>query len=171
MSFSESRATICSEVRPSGIVHGMLHHLALDNGADDIAQTGVLLKRIFAGLQIGARLQREHAADKRPAIVVDHAFALENIGNIGHSGPGRNVDDLVFLQRARRLDLLLAVDIDAAGAEHHDQHDGDDRVAGDRPAGCGRAAERFGGGGTCSGSSAARGLRGEMGGLSLIDAT
>jgi hypothetical protein len=32
-------------------------------------------------------------------------------------------------------------------------------------------SERFGGGGTCSGSSAARGLRGEMGGLSLIDAT
>jgi hypothetical protein len=30
-------------------------------------------------------------------------------------------------------------------------------------------AERFGGGGTCSGSSAARGLRGEMGGLSVID--
>ena len=32
-------------------------------------------------------------------------------------------------------------------------------------------SDRFGGGGTCSGSSAARGLLGEMGGLSLIDAT
>src|ERR1700755_2228118 len=32
-------------------------------------------------------------------------------------------------------------------------------------------SERFGGGGTCSGSSAARGLRGEMGGRSLIDTT
>jgi hypothetical protein len=32
-------------------------------------------------------------------------------------------------------------------------------------------SDRFGGGGTCSGSSAARGLRGEMGGLSLIDVT
>ena len=32
-------------------------------------------------------------------------------------------------------------------------------------------SDRFGGGGTCSGSSAARGLRGEMGGLSLIEAT
>jgi hypothetical protein len=31
-------------------------------------------------------------------------------------------------------------------------------------------SDRFGGGGTCSGSSAARGLRGEMGGLSLIKA-
>src|SRR3954449_5621829 len=29
--------------------------------------------------------------------------------------------------------------------------------------------DRFGGGGSCSGSSAARGLRGEIGGLSLID--
>jgi hypothetical protein len=32
-------------------------------------------------------------------------------------------------------------------------------------------SDRFGGGGSCSGSSAARGLRGEMGGLSLIDTT
>jgi hypothetical protein len=32
-------------------------------------------------------------------------------------------------------------------------------------------SDRLGGGGICSGSSAARGLRGEMGGLSLIDAT
>jgi hypothetical protein len=32
-------------------------------------------------------------------------------------------------------------------------------------------SERLGGGGTFSGSNAARGLRGEMGGLSLIDAT
>ncbi len=30
-------------------------------------------------------------------------------------------------------------------------------------------SDRFGGGGTCSGSSAARGLRGDMGGRSLID--
>src|SRR4051795_10346877 len=32
-------------------------------------------------------------------------------------------------------------------------------------------SDRLGGGGSCSGSSAARGLRGEMGGLSLIDTT
>jgi hypothetical protein len=32
-------------------------------------------------------------------------------------------------------------------------------------------SDLFGGGGTCSGSSAARGDRGEMGGLSLIDTT
>src|SRR5215831_17896920 len=32
-------------------------------------------------------------------------------------------------------------------------------------------SDRFGGGGSCSGSSAARGLRGEMGGLSLIEIT
>jgi hypothetical protein len=32
-------------------------------------------------------------------------------------------------------------------------------------------SDRLGGGGTRSGSSAARGLRGEMGGLSLIDTT
>ena len=109
----------------------MLHHLALDDGADDIAQACVLLERIFTGLQIGAGLQRKNAADKCPAIVVDHALALQNVGDIGHAGSRRNVDYLVFLQRSWRLDLLLAVDINRTGANHRDQDDGDDGVAGD----------------------------------------
>ena len=108
---------------------GVLHYLAFDHDADDIAQTGVLLKCVFAGLEFGARLQRKHAADERPAIVVDHAFTLQDIGNVGHSGARRNIDDLVFLQRAGRLDLLFAVNICGAHADHRDQHDGDDRVA------------------------------------------
>ena len=53
--------------QPFGNRDGMLHHLAFDDGADDVAQAGVLLKRIFAGLEFGARLQREHAADEGPA--------------------------------------------------------------------------------------------------------
>ena len=110
--------------------HEMLHHLAFDNGADDVAQTGVLLERIFARLEAGARFQCEHASVKRPAIVVDHAFTLKNLRDVAHTSPRRNVDDPVFLQRSGRLDLLLAVDIDSANAKHPDQHERDDRVAG-----------------------------------------
>ena len=129
MSLSESRATICSEVRPSGIVTGVLHHLALDHGADDVAQAGILLKQIFAGLELRACLQREHGADERPAIIVDDAFALQRIGDVGHSGARGNVDDLVLLQRTGRLDLLPAVEISAADADHQHQNEGDDGVA------------------------------------------
>jgi hypothetical protein len=107
----------------------VLDHLALDHGADDIAQAGVLLKGIFPGLQFRARLQRKHAADECPAIIVDHALALQDVGNIGHAGAGRNVDDLVRRQWPWGLDLLFAVEIRAAAAEHRDQHEGDDGIA------------------------------------------
>ena len=96
----------------------MLDHLAFDDGANDIAQAGVLLKRVFAGLELRARLQRKNAADERPAIIIDHAFALQNIGNVGHSRARRNVDDLVVLQRSRGLELLFAVDVYTARADH-----------------------------------------------------
>ncbi len=107
----------------------VLHHLAVDDGADDIAQAGILLELIFAGLEIGARLQREYGADERPAVIVDHAFALQGVGDVAHAGARRDVDDLVLLQRTGRLQLLLAVVIGAGGAEHCHQQDGDDGVA------------------------------------------
>jgi len=55
-------------------------------------------------------------------------------------------------------------------ADHQNDEDGDNGVP-ITTNGLRARSDRFGGGGTCSGSSAARGLRGEMGGLSLIDAT
>jgi len=117
--------------QPLGNGDGMLHHLALDDGADDIAKAGVLLERIFTGLQIRPGPQRKHAADKGPAVVVDHSLALQDVGDVGHAGTRRNVDHLVLLQRSRRFDLLLAVDVEAAAADHGNQDDGEYRVTGD----------------------------------------
>ena len=99
----------------------VLDHFALDDGADDVAQAGALLERIFARFQFGACLHRQHRADERPTVVVDHALALQHVGDIGHSGPRRNVDDLVLLQRTRRFQLLSAVVVGSAGADHPDQ--------------------------------------------------
>jgi len=42
---------------------------------------GALLKCVFACLSSGA-LHRKHAANERPAIVVDHAFTLQDIGDV-----------------------------------------------------------------------------------------
>ena len=109
----------------------MLDYLALDDGADHVAQAGILLKRVLAGLELGPRFQRNDAADESPAIVVDHAFTLQDIGDIGHAGARGNIDDLVFLQRAPGFDLLLAVDVHRTGAEQQGQHDGDDGIADD----------------------------------------
>ena len=110
---------------------GMLHHLALDDGADDVAQIGVLLEQIFAGLQFGAGLEREHRADEHPAAGIDHAFALQLLGDVALAGAGRDVDDLVFREGAGCFQRLPAIDIHAPGPDHRDDDDGDDGVAGD----------------------------------------
>ena len=81
----------------------VLHHLAFDDGGDDVAQAGMLLERIFARLEVGTRLQRKHAADEYPMIDVDHALALQRVGDVALAGALRNIDDLVFLQRTLRL--------------------------------------------------------------------
>ena len=86
MSLSESRATICSEVRPSGIVTACCTTLPSTMVPMTSRKLAFFWNRVFAGLEFGARLQRKHAADERPAIVVDHAFTLQHIGNVGHSG-------------------------------------------------------------------------------------
>jgi len=62
MSFSESRVMICSEVKAFRYRDGVLEPPCLRRGANDIAQAGVLLKRVFAGLELRARL----SAAKKP---------------------------------------------------------------------------------------------------------
>ncbi len=84
---------------------------------------------ILAGLEIGTCLQRKHAADEDPGIDVDHALTLQDVGDIALAGPRRNVDDLVFLQRARRFQGLLAVIIRRCRTDHQDDQEGDDGIA------------------------------------------
>ena len=112
---------------------GVLHHLAFDDGADDIAQTGVLLKQVLAGLEFRTRLQGKYGADERPPVAIDHAFTLERIGYVGHSGSGRSIDHLFFLQRAGSFNLLSAVNVRATDTDHDQQHKGEHGVANHHP--------------------------------------
>ncbi len=75
----------------------VLHDLAFDQGLDHVAHACALGKQIFAGLELGPRLEREHAADEDELVLVDDAFALQEIGDLDHPGARGNVDDLVRL--------------------------------------------------------------------------
>ena len=110
---------------------GVLHHLALDDGGDDIAQAGILLKGIFARLEVGTCLERKHAADECPGIDVDHALAQQHVGDVALAGTRGNVDDLVFPQRARGLQHLPAVIVHRSRPDHQNDQDGDDGIADD----------------------------------------
>ncbi|MFK4683370.1 hypothetical protein ABIF39_005127 [Bradyrhizobium diazoefficiens] len=110
---------------------GMLHHLAFDDGGDDVAQGCVLLERIFTGLEVRARLQRGHACNEHPRVDVGHAFPVQRLGDVALAGALRDVDDLVFLERTRRFEHLPAVVIDGARPDHGDQEQRDDGVADD----------------------------------------
>jgi hypothetical protein len=61
------------------------HHAAFDDGCDHVAQAGVRLELVFAGLEILTRLEREHAADKHPGLI-DDAITNEDIGNVADAG-------------------------------------------------------------------------------------
>src|SRR5262249_46245005 len=74
----------------------MLHHLAVDDGLDDIADAGVFLEEIWPGLEPAAGLEGEHAAGENHAMLVDHAFALEQVGDVHHPRTRRDGDDLVL---------------------------------------------------------------------------
>ena len=107
----------------------MLDHFAFNDGVDDIAQAGVLLEQILAGLEAGPRIHREHASDEGPAIGIDHAIALKDVADVGHAGTRRNVDDLVFRERPFGLDRLLSIKEESADPQHGDDQEGHDRVA------------------------------------------
>src|SRR5204863_3963764 len=117
--------------QPFGNGDGMLNDLAFDDGGNDVAQARVFLESIFAGLEVGARLQGQHRADKGPAIVLDDALAYQDVGDVTHSRARWNVDGLVLPQWTCRFDLLLAVEVTAAHRDHQHQHDRDDGIADD----------------------------------------
>ena len=85
----------------------MRHHAALDDGRDHVAQAGMGLELVFAGFEILARLEREHAADEDPGLV-DDALAHQHIGDIADAGAARDIDDAVLGQRSGRVETLLA---------------------------------------------------------------
>jgi hypothetical protein len=99
----------------------MLHHLAFDDGFHHVLHAGPFGEEILAGLEFGARLQREYAADEDETVRVHHPFVLEEICNLQHAQARRDSDDLVLLQRPRRFELALAEDDGCAG-DDQDEH-------------------------------------------------
>ena len=159
-SSSSRRATICSEVKPSGNSELMRHDAALDDGRDHIAQAGMRLELIFAGLEIFARLERQHAANKDPGLI-DDALAHQHVGNVADAGAARDIDDAILGQRAGSVKTLLAKHQRGASYDRRQDEQSDDGVADDNK----RMPRPFGaaavvGISTVSGSSAVRGLRG-----------
>ena len=96
----------------------MLHHLAIDDGVDDVAQSSALLEQIFAGLQARPRIERYDSTDEGPAVSGDDPIAKQDIVDIRHAGARRNVDDLVLGERTLRLNDLLAVEKYGANHDH-----------------------------------------------------
>ena len=101
----------------------MLHHLAFDDCLHHVAHARALGEDVFAGLELAARLEREHPADENQAVLVDHAFAPQQVGDFHHAEAGRDVDHLVLRERAGRLEPALAEHDGATpDQERQDQH-------------------------------------------------
>ena len=145
--------------QPFGNREGVLHHLALDDRLDRLAQGDLLGELVLAVFQVLARLEHQHAADEHPRLV-DDVLARQQIGDLAQAEPARNIDDLLAIERTRRprtcacrtnrrarraiatSRMIVKIALPAMTSGWRARRDG-----------------RFGSG-TYSGSSAARGLRG-----------
>ena len=86
---------------------GVLDNLTLDHEFDHVGDAGVLFEFVLAGFELAARLERDDAAQEDPRLV-DHALALELFGDGSRAAAARDVDHLVFGERAGRVEALLA---------------------------------------------------------------
>jgi hypothetical protein len=68
----------------------------------------VLGKKIFAGFEIRASFQRNDSTKEDHRVLVHDAFAAQEVGDFHDPEPSRNVDYLVLLKGARRLESMLA---------------------------------------------------------------
>ena len=107
----------------------MLHHLPFDDRFHHVLDAGPLREKIFAGLELGARVEREHAADEDEPMRIHDSLAREEVGNVHDAGARRDVDDLVFLQRARRFEPAFP-DHERAPYDDEEKHQhGDNGIA------------------------------------------
>jgi hypothetical protein len=100
----------------------MLHHLPLGDRFDNIPNAGLFAELIFAVLKFASRLKRDYATHEDIGLI-DHALTLQQIGNVANSKPAWDIDHLVFGQRTRCFEALLAykqAGTDRNG-EHHEQ--------------------------------------------------
>ena len=92
---------------------------------------GMLGELVFAVFELAARLEHQHAADEHIGLV-DHALALQQIGDVADAEAARDVDDLVLSPADRALRSAACRNKDAAPSDDDEQDEnGEDRVAGD----------------------------------------
>src|SRR5262249_23021158 len=115
---------------PLGDCHLMLDDLALADDVDHVAQARLLGKKVLAVFEFVARLAHPHAADEDPGLI-DHAFALQDVGNVAHAGTARNIHHLLLGERSRSLESLLAECERHAGADGGEQDEREQGAARD----------------------------------------
>jgi hypothetical protein len=86
----------------------VLHHFALSDCLDDIAQAGVLGEHVLAGLEVRSCIERDHAGEKRQPVLINDALMRKQIGNVHDPRARRDHDDLGFLQGSRGFQPTLA---------------------------------------------------------------
>src|SRR5262249_55503679 len=92
---------------PLGDRHLMLDDLALADDVDHVAQARLLGKEVLPVFEFVARLAHPHAADEDPGLI-DHAFALQDVGDVAYAGAARNIHHLLLGERSGSLEALLA---------------------------------------------------------------
>ncbi len=98
----------------------MLNDLALADDVDHVTQARLFGKKVLAEFEFIARLAHPHAADEHPGLI-DHAFTLQNVGDVANPRAARNVDDLFLGKRPRSLETLLAERQRKAGRDGSEQ--------------------------------------------------
>src|SRR5208282_695542 len=86
------------------------------------------LELIFAGFEILAGLEHQHATNEHPGLI-DDALVRQHVGDIADAGAARNIDDAVLRRWPRSFKPLLADDKRDTGHDRRQYEDADDGIA------------------------------------------
>ena len=115
--------------QPLGNGELVLHHLPFDDRLHHVLDAGPLGEKILTRFKLGARVEREHAANEDEPMRIHDPLACEEVGDVHDAGARRDVDDFIFLQRARRFEAALPEDERASHDDEHKHQYGDDGIA------------------------------------------
>ena len=87
--------------------HGVLYDFTFGDRIHNVGDAGLFGELIFAILEFATRFERNDAAHKDIRLI-NHTFALQQVGNIPNSETARNVHHLVLGKGARRFKPLFA---------------------------------------------------------------
>ena len=131
MSFSSNRATICSDVRPSGMVSWCWTTLPSTMVSTTSRTLACFWKRYSPALRPARAFSANTPPTKMSRCSSMTPSALEQIRDVHHAGARRDVDHLVLLQRTRRFESCLANDRGRPTDEQDEREDGEYGIADD----------------------------------------